>query len=67
MNTVAYLGARMKEASSWGGTAAFILAALHLSASPDLVNAALGAVAATGGLIAILVPEGAGAPPSSGG
>ncbi len=63
MNTVAYLGARMKEASSWGGAAAFVLAALHLSASPDVVNAALSVVAAIGGLIAILVPEGAASQP----
>ncbi|MGC2411757.1 MAG: hypothetical protein WA459_03545 [Stellaceae bacterium] len=58
MNTLAYLGARMKEASSWGGAAAFVLGALHASASPDLVNAALGLIAAVGGLIAVLVPEG---------
>ena len=58
MNTLAYLGTRMTEASSWAGVAAFILSALHLSASPDLVNAALGVVAALGSLIAVLVPEG---------
>lgn len=63
MNAVAYLGARMKEASSWGGAAAFVLAALHLSASPDVVNAALSVVAAIGGLIAILAPEGAASQP----
>ena len=57
MNTLAYLAARLKEASSWGGAAAFLLGALHLSANPDLVNAALGVVAAFGGLIAVLVPE----------
>ena len=55
---LAYLGARMQEASSWGGAAAFVLAALHLSASPDLVDAALGVIAALGGLIAVLLPEG---------
>jgi hypothetical protein len=66
-NTLAYLGARMKEASSWGGAAAFILAALHLSASPDVVNAALSVVAATGGLIAVLVPEGSSAQAPGGG
>ena len=58
MNTLAYLGARLKEASSWGGTAAFLLGALHLSVSPDLVNGVLGVIAAIGGLIAVLVPEG---------
>ena len=63
MNTLAYLGARLKEASSWGGAAAFILGALHFGASPDLVNAALGVVAAIGGLIAVLVPEGGVTPP----
>jgi len=57
-STLAYLGARMQEASSWGGAAAFILAALHLSASPGLVNAALGMIAALGSLIAVLLPEG---------
>ena len=58
MNTLAYLGARLKDASTWGGTAAFLLGALHLSVSPDLVNGVLGVVAAIGGLIAVLVPEG---------
>jgi hypothetical protein len=58
MNTLAYLGARLKEASTWGGAAASILGALHLTASPDLVNSALGVIAALGGLIAVLVPEG---------
>lgn len=56
--TLAYLGQRMKEASSWGGTALMLLAALHISANPDLVNAGLGVIAAIGGLIAVLVPEG---------
>jgi hypothetical protein len=58
MDTLAYLAERMKEASSWGGGAAFILGALHFSASPDLVNGALGVIAAIGGLIAVAVPEG---------
>jgi len=58
MNTLAYLGARLKEASTWGGTAAFLLGTLHLSVSPDLVNGVLGVIAAIGGLIAVLVPEG---------
>ena len=64
--TLAYLGARMREASSWGGAAAFILASLHLTASPDVVNAALSVIAAIGGLIAVLAPEGTG-PGSAGG
>ena len=59
--TLAYLGARMKEASSWAGTVGVVLGLLHIGASPDLVNAGLGAVAAIGGLIAVLVPEKAGA------
>ena len=67
MNTLAYLGARMKEASSWAGSAAFVLGILHVSASPDLVHAALGVVAAIGGLVSILVPEGAGTPPAAAG
>jgi hypothetical protein len=58
MNTLAYLAERMKEASSWSGAAVFVLGALHLSASPDLVNGALGVIAALGGLIAVVVPEG---------
>jgi len=66
MDTLAYLGARMKEASSWGGAAAFILGALHLSASPDLINGALGVIAAIGGLIAVVVPEGGSTPPPAG-
>jgi hypothetical protein len=57
-STLAYLGARMQEASTWGGAAAFILAALHVSASPGLVNAALGVIAALGSFMAILLPEG---------
>jgi hypothetical protein len=65
MNTLAYLGARMREASSWGGGAAILLAVLHVSASPDLISAALGLVAAIGGLIAVLVPEGGSAAPPS--
>jgi hypothetical protein len=66
MDTLAYVGARLKEASSWGGSAAFILGAAHLSASPDLVNATLGVIAAIGGLIAVLVPEGGSSLPPSG-
>jgi hypothetical protein len=67
MNKLAYLGERMKEASSWGGTAALLLGALHVAASPDLINAGLGVIAAVGGLIAILVPEGSSATPPVGG
>jgi len=67
MDTLAYLGARLKEASSWGGTAAFILGTLHLTASPDLINGALGVIAAIGGLIAVIVPEGGGIQPPAGG
>jgi len=66
MNTLAYLAERMKEASSWGGAAAFILGALHLSASPDLVNGALGVIAAIGGLIAVVVPEASSTQPPAG-
>jgi hypothetical protein len=34
-----------------------LLGALHIAASPDLVNAALGVVVALGGLLAVLIPE----------
>jgi hypothetical protein len=64
MNSLAYLGARMKEKSSFVGAAFFILSVLQFSASPALVNAAVAAVC---GLIAILVPEGASAQPPTGG
>lgn len=60
-----YIAARLKEASSWGGAAMMLLAALHVNANPDAVNAALGIVAAIGGLLAILIPDkGAPAPPN---
>lgn len=54
---IAYIAARLKEASSWSGAAATLLAALHIAASPSLVNAVLGVLAAIGGVIAVLVPE----------
>ena len=54
---LAYLAARLKEASSWSGAAAALLGALHIAASADLINAVLGAVAAIGGVIAVLAPE----------
>lgn len=57
MTLLPYLIARMKEASSYAGIVGLVLGALHLSASSDLVNAALGIVAAAGGLLAILIPE----------
>jgi hypothetical protein len=67
MNTLAYLAARMREASSWSGGAAILLGALHVGASPDLINAALGLIAAIGGLIAVLAPEGGStSPPTAG-
>jgi hypothetical protein len=64
MDTLGYLVARLKEASSWGGAAAFILGVLHLSVSPDIVDAALGVIAAIGGLIAVALPEGGAQPPA---
>lgn len=67
MNTLAYLAARMREASSWGGAAAILLAVLHVGASPDLVNAALAMIAAIGGLVAVLAPEGGSASPPAAG
>lgn len=57
-DTIGFIGERMTEASSWGGTAIIVLSALHVNANPTLINAILGAVAAIGGVIAILVPEG---------
>jgi hypothetical protein len=53
----AYLAARLKEASSWSGAAASLLAVLHIAASADVINAVLGAIAAIGGVIAVLAPE----------
>lgn len=58
MNHLAYIGRRMKEASSWAGTACFLLGVLHVGASADLVNAILGVVVAVGSVIAVLVPDG---------
>ena len=54
---LAYLAARLKEASSWSGAAASLLAALHIAASADVIDAVLGAIAAIGGAIAVLTPE----------
>lgn len=62
MNLLPYIAARMKEASSWAGLVGAVLAAAHVSANPDLVNAALAAIAALGSIVAILVPEGAAQP-----
>ncbi len=57
MNTLAYLGARMKEASSWAGAAGFMLGVMHVGASADLENAIAGVVAAVGGLIGVVIRE----------
>ncbi len=57
MKFVQYLVARMREASSYAGLVGALLGALHIAASPDLVQAALGLVAALGGLLAVLIPE----------
>lgn len=57
MTMLAYIAARLKEASSWSGAAALVLGALHIAASADVVNAALGVIAAFGGLISVLIPE----------
>lgn len=57
MNLTQYLIARMREASSYAGFVGMLLGGLHIAASPDLVNAALGVVAALGGLLAVLLPE----------
>jgi hypothetical protein len=57
MTTLAYVAARLKEASSWSGSAAMLLGLMHIAASPDLVGAALGVIAAFGGLISVLIPE----------
>jgi hypothetical protein len=65
MNLVQYLVARMREASSYAGLVGILLGALHIAASPDLVNAILGLVAALGGLLAVLIPEKAASPAAS--
>jgi hypothetical protein len=57
MNLLPYLVGRMREASSYAGLVGMLLGASHIAASPDLVNAALGLVAALGGLLAVLIPE----------
>jgi len=57
MIVLQYLIARMREASSYAGLVGALLGVLHIAASPDLVQAALGAVAAVGGLLAVLIPE----------
>jgi hypothetical protein len=57
MDFLQYVIARMREASSYAGLVGALLGALHVSASPDVVDAALGVVAALGGLLAVLIPE----------
>jgi hypothetical protein len=57
MTFVQYLIARMREASSYAGLVGALLGVLHIAASPDLVQAALGLIAALGGLLAVLIPE----------
>lgn len=57
MNFLAYIGQRMTEASSWGGTAAFVLGAMHIANAADITNAAVGVAVAIGGLIGVLVKE----------
>jgi hypothetical protein len=57
MTFLDYLIARLREASSYAGLVGMLLGGLHIAASPDLVNAALGLVAALGGLLAVLIPE----------
>ena len=54
---LAFVAARMKEASSYAGIAAVIMSALHISASPDAVNAVIGAIATVGGALAFFLPE----------
>lgn len=54
---LAYLGARLKEASSYAGAATMVLAALGFTVNPGLVSAALALIAALGGLIAVAIPE----------
>jgi hypothetical protein len=58
MFVLQYLIARMREASSYAGLVCALLGVLHIAASPDLVQAALGVAAALGGLLAVLIPEG---------
>lgn len=57
MDLPQYLIARLREASSYAGLVGLLLGALHIAASPDLVQAALGLIAALGGLLAVLIPE----------
>ena len=54
---LAYLAARMKEASSWAGFAVMALGVLHVNADPHVVSAALGVIVSLGGLLAVLIPE----------
>ncbi len=57
MNTLAYLGARMKEASSWAGAAGFMLGVMHVSNNAEVGNAIVGVIVALGSLVAVLIPE----------
>jgi hypothetical protein len=57
MTILRYLIARLREASSYAGLVGALLGVLHIAASPGLIQAALGVVAALGGLLAVLIPE----------
>lgn len=57
MKTLAYLGSRMQEASSFAGVAATILGLAHVANAQGVANAIIGVVVAVGGLIAVIVKE----------
>lgn len=52
-----YVAARLQESSSHAGAVIIALGMLHLTASPDLVNAGLAVAAAVGGLIMVVLKE----------
>ena len=56
---IAWIGQRLREASSWAGFGTAVLGALHVSNAGDLSNAIVGVLVAIGGLIAVAVKEGA--------
>lgn len=52
-----YIAARLQESSSHAGAVIIALGMLHLTASPDMVNAGLAVAAAVGGLIMVFLRE----------
>ena len=56
---IAWISQRLQEASSWAGFGTVVLGALHVSNAGNLSNAIVGVLVAIGGLLAVVIKEGA--------